>query len=225
MIRILALLLALALSCGAWGQEEKASVSDLVRETADVPRGAPYNTGAYSAGAVDSSSVPLRDFFSSRLDQFRAEVIDRFAQQRDVIDERDRQYAQRFAAQQEALSAALLAAEKAVANALAAAKEAVIKAENAANDRFDGVNEMRGQLDDQARNFVTKDTFDAKFEALENKLALALEGIAANGRRIDSITSKGEGASNTWALVVGAIVLAITIGGFAMALNRQKAAA
>ncbi len=62
-----------------------------------------------------------------------------------VIDERDRQYGQRFDAQ-----------EKAVAAALAAAKEAVTKAEVAAEKRFDSVNEFRNTLKDQTGTFVTR---------------------------------------------------------------------
>lgn len=219
-IRVIALLLALVLPAGALAQLGKEPQPQSLT-LHDDPRGAPYNTGA-----VDGFSVPLRDFLSSRIDQLRSELIDRMEQDRTEQRSRsellDRQYAQRFEAQQEALSAALLAAEKAVANALAAAKEAVIKAENAANDRFDGVNEMRGQLDDQARNFVTKDTFDAKFEAIETKIGLAMDAIAASGRRLDGITAKGEGANNTWALVGAVIILLISIGTFAMAFNRQR---
>ncbi len=62
-----------------------------------------------------------------------------------IVNERDRQYGQRFDAQ-----------EKAVAAALAAAKEAVVKAETAAEKRFDSVNEFRNTLKDQAGTFITR---------------------------------------------------------------------
>lgn len=95
-----------------------------------------------------------------------------------VIAERDRQYAQRFEAQQKAVDAALVAQDKATSAAFAAAKEAVAaalaaqeratnaaftaansavtKAETANEKRLDSVNEFRAQLKDQAGNFVTR---------------------------------------------------------------------
>lgn len=62
-----------------------------------------------------------------------------------IVNERDRQYGQRFDAQ-----------EKAVAAALAAAKEAVVKAEAASEKRFDSVNEFRNTLKDQTATFITR---------------------------------------------------------------------
>lgn len=78
----------------------------------------------------------------------------------------DRRYQQRFDAQQEALSAALLAAEKAVNAALVAAEKAVIKAENASERRFDGVNEFRQALSDQSKNQITRAEAAAQFAAI-----------------------------------------------------------
>jgi hypothetical protein len=62
---------------------------------------------------------------------------------RDVMDERDRRYEQRYEASQKALEAALLAADRAVQAALLAAKEAVTKAELSADKRFELLNELR----------------------------------------------------------------------------------
>src|ERR1700738_4168097 len=93
-----------------------------------------------------------------------------------IIAERDRQYAQRFEAQQKAVDAALAAQDKATAAAFAAAEKAVVaalaaqekattaafnaanaavaKAEIANEKRLDGVNEFRGQLKDQAATLM-----------------------------------------------------------------------
>lgn len=68
-------------------------------------------------------------------------------------------------------------------NALAAADKATTKAEVTANERFAGVNEFRAQLSDQARNFLTKAEFDAKWENVEKNrkdntsLIIAVLGI------------------------------------------------
>jgi len=195
----------------------RGSAAERQAETPDVPPGSPYYVG--SAAEVN---VSVRDFLSARLDQLRTEVLNLIAlqekQQRDLIDERDRQYAQRFQAQQEALQAALQAAEKAVANALSAAKEAVIKAETASDKRFESVNEFRDQLRDQADDFMSKEAAEARFKALESI-------AASNIGRLDAIKDRGEGASSTWALIIGGVGFLVGIGGFLMNYQRSRGAA
>lgn len=162
------------------------------------------------------SGVSLRDYLSSRIDQLRMDMLDRIElverQQRQLLDERDRQYAQRFEAQQKALSDALQATKESAANALqaikettsntlAAAKEAVLKAEDANNKRFDSVNEFRQTLSEQATNFVSKDTFNARITALEEK--------------VTNLTGRGQGADALWGYIVGVIGLFIVLAAFA----------
>lgn len=105
----------------------------------DVPLGAPYNAGLYS-GPSDSS-VPLRDFMSSRIDAVRGELFDR-------MDERDRRYEQRFQAASEAVKIAL----------------------DSINVRLLGVNEFRQTLSDQQETFATRDSFNALNLRLEDTL-------------------------------------------------------
>lgn len=186
--------------------------------TLDTPPGYPYNIGGRSS--PDSlAQVPLRDYLSSRIDQLRSELLDRIElldrQQSQLLDERDRQYAQRFGAQQEALQAALQAAEKAVANALSAAKEAVLKAEDASKDKFAGINEIRGSLNDVIRLQMPRLEAEARFNGIDAKL-IVLE------RRLDAITSSSQGATETWALIGGAVLLLLALGTFAMTVRRDQ---
>lgn len=87
-------------------------------------------------------------------------------------------------ADQLAIAAALAGAEKAVAAALAAAEKAVLKAERAAELRFEGVNEFRQTLNDQALTFASKekvDSIETRMNTLERthieRLATAVEAI------------------------------------------------
>ena len=178
--------------------------------TPDVPIGAPYRTSQAEFRGTMESPVSVRDYLSTRIDALRAEIIA-------VIDERDKRYAQRFDAQQEALSAALQGAKEAVANALSAAKEAVIKAETAVEKRFESVNEFRATLTDQAANFVSKDSADAKFKSIEDKVAANAGAIAQLDNRIVQLTSRGAGVNDAWVYLVGFVVFvaaAIGIIGF-----------
>lgn len=112
---------------------------------------------------------------------------------------------QRFEDQKIAVAAALAAAEKAVIAALAAQDKAVSKAELAAERRFEGVNEFRAQLADQATSFISR--------------AEALLQIQANADKIDSLSARMDksdghstGANAVWAWVVAAVaVLGVVI--------------
>lgn len=100
---------------------------------------------------------------------------------RDLLDERDRSYIERFnaaernvatamTASEKAVTTAMAAAEKAVATAMSAAEKAVSKAEVAAEKRFDAVNEFRQQLADQQITFARSDLMNSRFSNLEKRL-------------------------------------------------------
>lgn len=66
-----------------------------------------------------------------------------------------------------------------------AQKEAILKSETAAERRFESVNEFRGQLNDQVKTFITRDTYDVGHSALETKVAVVenlITGMIAEKR-------------------------------------------
>lgn len=103
-----------------------------------------------------------------------------------LIDGLDRQTQQAMTAQKVAVDAALAAADRAVAAALAAAEKAVAKAEGAAERRFEGVNEFRKQLSDQASTFYPR-------EAAEQRLGDLAGKIESMGTRLDTMQGQGAG--------------------------------
>lgn len=86
------------------------------------------------------------------------------------IEEADKRYEQRYIGSQEAITAALVAQEKAVSAALNAADRAVAKAEIAAEKRFEGTNEFRGQLADQAATLMPRAEAESRIKALADRL-------------------------------------------------------
>ncbi len=107
---------------------------------------------------------------------------------REVNEERDRRYSDRFeglekamaagfAAAKEAVAAALAAAKEALTAAFGAAKEAITKQEMATEKRFEGVNEFRNQLKDQQQTFVSKAEATTKFDDFSRRVT-ELERIA-----------------------------------------------
>ena len=124
-----------------------------------------------------------------------------------LINERDRQYQQRFEGQEKAVNAALIAAKEAVNAALAAAKEAVTKAEVANEKRLDNVNEFRGQLKDQAATLMPRAESDIHFKAIENELARINGIVLTAGGRF-------EGAQWLWGIIgalIGGIVSIVAV--------------
>ena len=122
----------------------------------------------------------------------------RFAAMQILMDEHDLRYQQRFAASQEALIAALAAQKEAVAAALLAADRAVTKAELATDKRFEGVNEFRQQLADQAATFMPRAETEIRLGTLSDALA------ADRGTR-------REGSQATYGYLLAAASLCISI--------------
>lgn len=88
------------------------------------------------------------------------------------LEDADKRYQQRFDAQTKAIDAALMAAEK-----------AVTKAETANDKRFEGVNEMRGSLNDMVSTLMPRNEAVPRFDAL-------VEKIDALQRRMDTATGR-----------------------------------
>jgi hypothetical protein len=110
-----------------------------------------------------------------------------------------RQYVDmRFAEQKEAVSAALTAADKAVNAALLAADRAVAKAEVATDKRFEGVNEFRAALADNARLMMPRAEAERAFAALGEKVDAVTKVLASNADR-------GIGLHQGWLLLIGII--------------------
>jgi hypothetical protein len=83
--------------------------------------------------------------------------------------------------------------KQAIDAALAAAEKAVQKAEMASERRFEGVNEFRQTLSDQAGTFATKDAVNALTS------------------RFDRQEGTGKGLHQGWGYLVGAVGIGIAL--------------
>ncbi len=117
---------------------------------------------------------------------------------KDLMTERDKRYEQRSKGQDDAVSAALVAA-----------KEATIVAKTEVDSHLKSLNEIRTMSLDQARNFAVAKVVDTKFEGVEAQL----QGIRDT---ISLQTGKGTGVREVWSYIIAiaAIVMAGTVGYF-----------
>lgn len=82
---------------------------------------------------------------------------------------------ERKAAHEESIAQVRLETDRALRDA----DKAVTKSEDAASKRFDAVNAFRGQLSDQVKTFLTRDTYDAFHTALTVRVDAAEKQIVA----------------------------------------------
>jgi hypothetical protein len=87
-----------------------------------------------------------------------------------VLEQMDLRYQQRFDAQEAALRAALLAQEKAVQTAMTASEKASDKANEAAEKRFEGLNELRGIVNDIGSLQMPRAEAESRLGALDEKV-------------------------------------------------------
>jgi hypothetical protein len=92
---------------------------------------------------------------TAELDGIRGIFDEKIDRVREVADERDRRYEQRFVAMDEKTGLALTSS-----------KEAVNKAEVAQEKRFDNTNEWRAAMQDRDRNQMPRTEIEQRFNAL-----------------------------------------------------------
>ncbi len=125
---------------------------------------------------------------------------------RQVLDERDARYAQRSTSQDAAVKSALDTSEK-----------AIFKAESATERRFEGVNEFRQTLADQAATLMPRAEYNAQHKALEEKVAGLETRIGELSREISSVLARGGGSKEAWGYIVG--LAAAAVAGVAIYLH------
>lgn len=160
----------------------------------------------------------LKEYLLSKIQ----DVEDKLRDHKILLDER-------YKTQSESLATAFLAADKAVQAALISAEKAVAKAENSSDKRFDGVNEFRQTLADQAKEFAerTKDFMsrseaDAKITAIIEKAdslekanavahQLQAQRLSELDQRLSSRLDLTQGKSTGINVAAGIVVAAISV--------------
>jgi hypothetical protein len=138
---------------------------------------------AAAARALHDQIAALQELQEAKI----SAAIQRGRDLKELLDERHH-------AQQVAMQAALVSAKEAVYAAMEAAKEAVAKAETASNKRFDGQNEFRQQLTDQAASFATRTETGIRFDAASADVDRLNQRLSDLELRLTSRLDLGAGA-------------------------------
>jgi hypothetical protein len=127
-----------------------------------------------------------------------------------LMAEKDIRDQQRFDAQGQELTAALLAADRAVQTAMIAAEKAVAKAETANEKRFESVNEFRKTLSDQTASFPSR----VELSALADR-------VTDLGTRMDKAEGHTSGLSDGTKLLIQVVSVVLAAIGLYLALRRN----
>lgn len=125
------------------------------------------------------------------------------------IDDLHSMLDERYAMQSKAVDAALASQQAITQSALMAAEKAVSKAETAAEKRFEGLNEFRQTLSDQANLFITR---SEAMSIIERNTA----DIGEIKDRINTMQGRGSGLNAGWSYLAGAAALLIALTALAM---------
>jgi DNA repair exonuclease SbcCD ATPase subunit len=137
----------------------------------------------------------LLEFVMQRINDLEDKLDERYQTQTKATD------ATRLS-QETAMRTAFEAADKAVQAALAAAEKAAAKAEAAAKDRFEAVNEFRGQLADQAATLISRVEHSAQLQALSDKIDALTQRLNDMDKRLSSRLDLGQGSDQQLSRVV-----------------------
>ena len=141
--------------------------------------------------AVEAMRAALVAELDRRFDDTRREVDQRFDSTIHMRVALQEEMDRRFADLSSQLDRRFMDSERAVGAALAAAKEAVLKAETASERRFEGVNEFRAQLNDQARTFMGRNEYLSAHKSLTDKVDAAITVLTDRISKLDSrLTSR-----------------------------------
>lgn len=156
----------------------------------DLGGGASRSTDP-AAGTSSATDVSLREYLMAQINA---------AEQRSDI---------RFEAMKEQVAAAFDSSQR-----------AIDKADIATEKRFEGVNEFRAALSDQATRFVTTQTLEALGDKLQAAIERNREDLDALSQRVDLREGVTEGSRLTWGTMAGLLsAFGILIGVLVVFIN------
>jgi hypothetical protein len=123
---------------------------------------------------------------------------------REVVHLKDVKYELQFTSLDAALQAQLLAFKENTALAFTASEKAIDKANEAAEKRFESVNEFRQTLTDQTSTFMPRAQVEALLKAVNDKVDAAVN-------RLNLGEGKSTGLRDGWGYIVGAIGIGVAI--------------
>jgi hypothetical protein len=142
-----------------------------------------------AAGTSSATDVSLRDHLTTLIQAAEQRSDQRFDAMKEMVD-----------------------------TAFQTAQTAINKAEEATEKRFEGVNEFRAALSDQALQFVQKQTLTALTQKLEAQIERNREDLDQLSKRIDLSEGQAAGSRLTWGNMAALVATAAAFIGIIVVL-------
>jgi len=108
--------------------------------------------------------------------------------------------------------------ESKVQAAFDSSQTAIQKAETATEKRFEGVNEFRAALSDQAAHFVTREAMAAMADKFDTQISQYRKDLETLGRRLDVREGQSQGSRLTTGILVTVTTVAVGVLGLVVVI-------
>jgi hypothetical protein len=108
--------------------------------------------------------------------------------------------------------------ESKVQAAFDSSQTAIQKAETATEKRFEGVNEFRAALSDQAAHFVTREAMAAMADKFDTQISQYRKDLETLGRRLDVREGQTQGSRLTTGILVTVTTVAVGVLGLVVVI-------
>lgn len=191
--------------------DDDISLREHVQRQIDVLRDTAAARIVIERQHTDDKMAALQELLDRSIAELSYRVDQRFdtrvQSSAELAAEQDKRYEQRFIAQELAVTLALGRVDKEFHGhlssvreegraALDAANTAIQKSETATERRFEGVNEFRQQLGDQAQTFMPRKESDVRMEAISEKIEKNNAQLIAMQLQVNSRLDLTQGASS-----------------------------
>ena len=154
----------------------------------DPGGGASFTTDP-AAGTSAATDVSLREYLTALINGVEERSDERFRHMKEMVE-----------------------------TAFENAQTAITKADIATEKRFEGVNEFRAALSDQATQFVTRDAMVALADKIENQIDQHRKDMDGIIRRLDLREGQTQGSRITGGILVTVITVGVGVLGLLLVL-------
>lgn len=137
-----------------------------------------------AAGTSAATDVSLREYLVALIDGAERRSDERFRHMKEMVE-----------------------------SAFENAQTAITKADTATEKRFEGVNEFRAALSDQATQFVTRDAMNALADKIDTQIEQNRKDLDALARRLDVREGQTQGSRITTGILVTVTTVAVGVIG------------
>lgn len=148
---------------------------------------------------------------TAELDGMRELFTEKFASLKNLMDERDKWYAEKDKDRQAQVDKALIAMDKQTGASFAASEKAIVKAEGAQTAYNQTHNDLARKMDEQNKATMPRPEIETRFQSQEERLNSYKDSTAKDISGLRESRDRGEGKGQGVSSLLGWIVAAASL--------------